>query len=178
MTVVTERYDDGFEYDAFISYRHVASDRKWAEWLIDAFERYRVPKSLQHKGCPPRLRKVFRDEDEDSASADLRDEIKRALRASRFLIVVCSPASSQSQWAQREIELFNELGRGSHVLALLTDGEPRTAFPPALLERHFGVDDRISAHERNRWQRMSARAKEPRISNSNIWRCCDCSRPS
>src|SRR6202011_2889804 len=99
-----------FLYDAFISYRHVERDRKWAEWLIDALERYRVPRSLQEKGLPPRLRKVFRDEGEVPASGDLNDQIKDALKASRFLIVVCSPYTPRSRWVEREIELFNELG--------------------------------------------------------------------
>jgi hypothetical protein len=68
-----------FLYDAFISYRHVDRDRKWAEWLIDALERYRVPEPMQRRGIPPRLRKIFRDEDEVPASSDLNDQIKTAL---------------------------------------------------------------------------------------------------
>jgi hypothetical protein len=103
--------DQSFLYDAFISYRHVEKDRKWAEWLISALEGYRVPKSLQAKGYPARLKKVFRDEDEMPASGDLNDQIKQALRASRFLIVVCSPYTPRSKWVEREIEIFKELGR-------------------------------------------------------------------
>ena len=122
-------------YDAFISYRHVERDRKWAEWLIDALERYRVPKALQDKGLPQRLRKVFRDEDEVPASADLTDQIRQALAASRFLIVVCSAFTPRSRWVCREIEIFNELGRGDHVLALLTEGEPGDLFPAPMLAR-------------------------------------------
>src|SRR5262245_37370164 len=125
--------DDEFLYDAFISYRHVERDRKWAEWLIDALERYRVPKALQDRGYPARLRKIFRDEDEAPASADLSDEIKKALKASRFLIVVCSPYTPRSQWVEREIAIFHELGRADRVLALLTEGEPNDSFPAALL---------------------------------------------
>jgi hypothetical protein len=131
-----ESHEQAFLYDAFISYRHVERDRKWAEWLIDALERYRVPKALQDKGVPPRLRKVFRDEDEVPASADLNAQIEDALRASRFLIVVCSPYTPRSKWVAREIEIFNELGRGDNVLALLTEGEPGDSFPTAMLERH------------------------------------------
>jgi hypothetical protein len=33
------KVENGRLYDAFISYRHVDRDRKWAEWLIDALER-------------------------------------------------------------------------------------------------------------------------------------------
>ncbi len=50
-----------YKYSAFISYRHESQDRKWAEWLVDALETYRVPKELQKAGYPARLGKVFRD---------------------------------------------------------------------------------------------------------------------
>jgi hypothetical protein len=128
-------------YDAFISYRHVARDRKWAEWLIDALERYRAPFSLQQKGLPTRLRKVFRDEDEVPASSDLNDQILQALVASRFLIVVCSAFTPRSKWVQRQIQIFNELGRGDQILVLLTEGEPGDSFPEALLVRRREVVD-------------------------------------
>src|SRR6266404_9037601 len=131
-----ERGPEPFLYDAFISYRHVERDRKWAEWLIAALEGYRVPKSLQQRGLPPRLHKIFRDEDEVPASSDLNDQIKQALKVSRFLIVVCSAFTPRSKWVAREIEMFNEFGRGDQVLALLTEGEPRDSFPTVLLERH------------------------------------------
>ncbi len=130
-----ENPGQSFIYDAFISYRHVERDRKWAEWLIDELERYRVPKSLQEQGVPPRIRKVFRDEDEVPASSDLNDQIKEALKASRFLIVVCSAFTPRSKWVEREIEIFNELGRDDQVLALLTEGEPGDSFPNAMLVR-------------------------------------------
>ena len=136
-----QRPGQPFLYDAFISYRHVDRDRKWAEWLIDALERYHVPKSLQHRGLPPRLHKVFRDEDEVPASSDLNDQIREALIASRFLIVVCSAFTPRSKWVEREIQIFNELGRGDQVLALLTEGEPGDSFPAAMLERHREVTD-------------------------------------
>ena len=62
-----------FMYDAFISYRHVDRDRKWAHWLLGALEEYRVPKTLQRRGFPARIKKIFRDEDEIPASSDLND---------------------------------------------------------------------------------------------------------
>ncbi len=82
--------NSSFAYDAFISYRHVARDRKWAEWLITALETYRVPRALQKRHFPRRLHKVFRDEDEIPTSPDLNDQIKQALNKSRALIVICS----------------------------------------------------------------------------------------
>jgi hypothetical protein len=136
-----ENSEQTYLYDAFISYRHVERDRGWAEWLIEALEGYRVPKALQDRGLPPRLRKVFRDEDEVPASSDLNDQILQALKASRFLIVVCSAFTPRSKWVEREIEMFNELGRGDQVLALLTEGEPGDSFPNAMLLRYRRVTE-------------------------------------
>ncbi|MGD1038598.1 MAG: PDZ domain-containing protein [Roseiarcus sp.] len=113
----------------------------WAEWLIEALERYRAPKGLQDRGLPPRLRKIFRDEDEVPASSDLNDQIREALVASRYLIVVCSAFTPRSKWVEREIQVFNELGRSDQILALLTEGEPGDAFPEAMLTRHREVVD-------------------------------------
>ena len=123
------------EYAAFISYRHVAQDRQWAEWLIQALETYRVPKHLQNLGYPQRIGKVFRDEDELPLSSDLTDQIKQALAVSRNLIVICSPDTPQSKWIEREIELFKEMGKAERIHAFLIAGEPRTSFPDSLI-RH------------------------------------------
>jgi hypothetical protein len=133
--------DQEFLYDAFISYRHVDRDRQWAEWLITSLETFQVPKTLQAKGFPPRLRKIFRDEDELPSSADLNDQIRLALTKSRFLIVVCSAFTPRSKWVAREIEFFNELGRDNQVLALLTEGEPADSFPDTMLVRTREVTD-------------------------------------
>jgi hypothetical protein len=77
-------------YVAFISYRHTDPDRYWAKWLHSRLETYRVPKTLRHSGLPARPGRVFRDEEELSASADLSERIDEALTDARFLIVVCS----------------------------------------------------------------------------------------
>jgi hypothetical protein len=105
-------------YDALISYRHVQRDCEWAEWLSVALESYSVPKEVQAKGFPPRLRKVFRNEDEVQAAPNLHTHIKDALKASRFLIVVCSAFTPRSKWVEQEIEYFFQLGRSDRVLAL------------------------------------------------------------
>jgi tetratricopeptide (TPR) repeat protein len=121
------------EFVAFISYRHVDPDRRWAQWLHRALETYRVPRDLRASaGLPARLGRAFRDEEELAASGDLGAEIERALRASRFLIVVCSPRIVDSAWCNREVERFREMGRGDRILALLIEGEPHESFPPAL----------------------------------------------
>ncbi len=124
-----------YRYDAFISYRHVEPDRRYAKWLHSALETYRLPARLAARlGVRPRLDRVFRDEDELPANADLKQEIDVALQQSRFLIVVCSPRTPGSLWINKEVLRFRELGRHDQILALLIEGEPAESFPPALCE--------------------------------------------
>ncbi len=87
------------------------------------------------------MRRVFRDEEELPASADLSREIETALEASRFLIVVCSRRTPESEWVNAEVLQFRALGRDDHILALLIDGEPADAFPQSLREIRRAVTD-------------------------------------
>lgn len=135
------------KYYAFISYSH--QDKEWGDWLHKALETYKVPRALvgqmgRDGAVPKRPYPVFRDREELPTSADLGENIGQALRASRYLIVICSPRSAQSQWVNEEIRSFKAMGRANRVLCLIVDGEPNTddpeteAFPDAV---KFIVDD-------------------------------------
>ncbi|MGD8589199.1 MAG: toll/interleukin-1 receptor domain-containing protein, partial [Chromatiales bacterium] len=121
-------------YAAFISYRHVDPDRWWAKWLHRKLETYPVPRQLVATGSAKRIGRMFRDEEEFAASSDLSLEIDTALEQSRFLIIVCSPRTPDSEWVNQEIVRFAELGRQDRILTLLIEGEPEASFPPALRE--------------------------------------------
>jgi hypothetical protein len=127
-------------YSAFISYRHMPRDRQWALRIMAALETYRTPKALQAEAFPARIGHLFRDEDEIPASDDLSDQIKEALRRSDNLIVVCSPDTPGSRWVGREIELFQEMGKGDRIFPLLIAGEPDDSFPPVLRRRRIWRD--------------------------------------
>jgi len=119
--------DRTHHYFAFISYSH--RDEHIAEWLHDELEDFRVPGHLvgritEHGCVPKRLTPIFRDVRELPASGDLGHEIKAALKASRFLIVLCSPASAQSKWTNAEIEAFKRLHPKACTLAAILEGEP------------------------------------------------------
>lgn len=120
-------------YSAFISYRHVARDRQWAKWLVETLESYRTPKALVKKGFAARIGPMYRDEDENPASAELGDQIEKALAASDTLIVVASRDTPGSSWIDREVRLFQEMGKGDRILVLLVDGDPAQSYPPSLL---------------------------------------------
>lgn len=122
-------------FSAFVSYssEDVAFTRRLHKWL----ETYRLPRSLRSstEGSPPeRLKPLFRDMDELTAFYDLTTAVRDALAQSDFLIVVCSQNAAQSEWVGREIEYFRELRGDGHILAVLIDGTPATAFHPALLK--------------------------------------------
>ena len=133
-----------YQYWAFISYS--SKDVSWGRWLHGTIETYGIPAELVNRHqtptghpVPKRFHPVFRDRDELPASADLGSVIKKALDASRYLIVICSRNAAKSHWVNREIETFIALGRRDHILAIIVDGEPsagdaRECFPPALRE--------------------------------------------
>jgi tetratricopeptide (TPR) repeat protein len=91
---------------------------------------------------PRRLSPVFRDQQDLSAGGDLAQEIKAALAASQFLVVLCSPTAAKSRWTNQEIESFKRTRPEGCVLAAVAAGEPfasdlpghedEECFPPAL----------------------------------------------
>ncbi|MEH3102749.1 MAG: toll/interleukin-1 receptor domain-containing protein [Sphingomonas phyllosphaerae] len=138
-------------YAAFISYSH--ADGAAARWLHRRLETFRMPRALV--GTPssvgPVQRKLlpsFRDRDELAASGDLGTELRAALAASRFQIVLCSPRAAQSRWVNEEILSFKRLHGEHRTLALIVSGEPyagdeRECFPPAL-RFQLGADQNLS----------------------------------
>jgi hypothetical protein len=124
-----------YKYWAFISYSH--SDRAWGDWLHRALETYRVPHHLvgqaaRHGVVPKRAFPIFRDREELPGSADLGENLSRALQASRYLVVICSPRSAGSMWVGEEIKQFKALGREGRVLCLIVDGEPNASDKPGM----------------------------------------------
>lgn len=120
-----------FKYTAFISYSH--ADEKWARWLHNALESYRLPARLMKaQGLTrARLTPVFRDRDELASSGDLSATIVDALKQSENLIVICSPNAKASRWVNAEVEQFLQLRDAARVFCLLIDS-PVDSFPPAL----------------------------------------------
>lgn len=119
-------------YRAFISYRHTPEDARWAKWLENSLETYKVPKPLIKQGFPEKIGRLFRDEDELPVSSDLSEQIKQALTTADFLIVICSPSTPQSKWVTREIELFASLGKADSILPVLIRGDKQTSYPAPL----------------------------------------------
>jgi len=145
-----------FRYRAFLCYSH--QDKAWADWLHSALETYRVPHHLIGRETaagevPRRLAPIFRDREELPSATDLSAKVNEALAQSANLIVICSPRSAASRWANEEVLAFKRLGRAERVFCLIVDGEPNASavaqraaeecFAPALRHR-LGADGRPS----------------------------------
>lgn len=122
-----------YEYDAFISYRHLPLDKTIAEKLQVLLESYKPPKSGAYTRTN-RIKRIFRDQSELQTSSDLGADIRRALEQSAFLIVICSESTSESRWCLEEIEYFKSLhgGKCSNILSVVISGEPSEVFPEPL----------------------------------------------
>jgi tetratricopeptide (TPR) repeat protein len=166
-----------FKYSAFISYSH--QDERWARWLQNGLETYRVPSRLiggrntAGRVLPKRLAPVCRDRSDLSSSADLSENIRDALLHSESLIVICSPSAVASRWVNREIELFSRLGRAERIFCLIVDGEPNASdvpgreseecFPDPIRFRHDADDEKMP----HRAEPMAADARPGRDGKTN-----------
>jgi tetratricopeptide (TPR) repeat protein len=154
--------DRTHHYFAFISYSH--RDEHIAEWLHDALEDFRVPGHLvgritEHGCVPKRLTPIFRDVRELPASGDLGTEIRAALAASQFLVVLCSPSAAKSRWTNAEIEAFKRVRPEGCVLAAILGGEP---FSSDLAGReHEECMPRALRYKYDRRGRATAKRSEP-----------------
>ncbi len=140
-----------FRYRGFISYSH--KDTKFARWLHRGLERFQIDKDLVGRetrvgSIPKHLRPIFMDREDFAAGASLSAQSLRALNASQFLIVVCSPRSAQSTYVNEEVRLFKASGRGPQIIPVIYEGEPGHAelecFPDALRYK-VGADGQLTS---------------------------------
>jgi MTH538 TIR-like domain (DUF1863) len=125
-------------YRAFISYSH--KDRAAGDRLFKRLDGYRPPRALRGRETPfgpvpAKLHPIFRDREELASSPSLAGRLEAALNASDHLVVICSPYAAASRWVNEEIRIFQRSGRGNRIHAVLVEGEPALAFPPALSEQ-------------------------------------------
>jgi hypothetical protein len=117
-----------YKYYAFISYS--SKDTSWGKELQRKLENYRMPSTLcQERGWDRKPIKPVFFAPTDIQPGGLNEELQERLRASRNLIVVCSPHSARSEWVGREIEFFHQLGRTDHIHFFIVDGKPHSGDP-------------------------------------------------
>ena len=119
---------DQFKYFAFISYN--SKDTVWGKKLQKKLEHYRMPSTLcsEHGWERTPIKPVF-FAPTDIQPGGLTEELQERLRASKNLIVICSPNSAKSEWVGKEIEFFHSLGRTKNIHFFIVDGTPHSGNP-------------------------------------------------
>lgn len=114
-----------FKYFAFISYS--SKDTEWGKRLHRILESYKMPSTLCHERGWNRhpIKPVFFAPTDIQPSV-LDEELKKRLRLSKYIIVICSPNSANSEWVGKEIEYFHVLGRDSNIIFFIVDGIPNS----------------------------------------------------
>ena len=117
-----------YKYFAFISYN--SKDTEWGKRVQKKLEHYRMPATLcSERGWKRKpINPVF-FAPTDIQPGGLNNELQERLRASRNLIVICSPNSAKSEWVGKEIEFFHSLGRTENIHFFIVDGIPHSGDP-------------------------------------------------
>lgn len=146
-----------YKYFAFISYN--SKDAEWGKRLQRKLEHYRMPATL----CSERgwertpINPVF-FAPTDIQPGPLSEELQARLRASRNLIVICSPNSAQSEWVGREIAFFHSMGRSKNIHFFIVDGVPHSGdiatecFHPVVQE--IGLKEILGANINEKFSRL------------------------
>ena len=117
-----------YKYFAFISYN--SRDTEWGKRVQKKLEGYKMPSTLCSQNSWKRkpLKPIF-FAPTDIQPGGLTEELQERLKASKNLIVICSPNSAQSQWVGKEIEFFHHLGRTKQIHFFIVDGIPHSGNP-------------------------------------------------
>ena len=134
--------DGDYKYYAFISYSH--KDARWAKWVQDAVEHYKLPAIIRKEAkepLPKKLSPVFRDATHLGAGK-LVNNLHSELDASKFLIVICSPSAANpnaegKHFVDSEVRHFCELGRADRIIPVIVEGTPETSFCPKIKEEEI-----------------------------------------
>lgn len=114
-----------YKYFAFISYS--SKDKAWGRRIQQKLESYRMPATMcsEHGWQRKPMKPVFFDKT-DIQPGNLDAELQARLKASRNLIVICSPNSAKSKYVGEEIVYFHSLGRTDNIHFFIIDGEPHS----------------------------------------------------
>lgn len=128
-------------YDAFISYRHTDKDIRVAGRIQSDLEHFYIPHKIRKATGRKRIDRIFLDKDELGAASNLSSELSEALENAEHLIVICSTATGESVWVQREIEYFLRNHTRRQITTVLVDGEPEDVIPDILKYEEKTVTD-------------------------------------
>ncbi len=152
-----------YKYFAFISYN--SKDAAWGKRLQKKLEGYRMPATLcsEHGWQRTPLKPVF-FAPSDIQPGGLTVELQERLKASRHLVVICSPNSAKSEWVGKEIAYFHSLGQTDNIHFFIVEGMPHSGneetecFNPII--KTLGIPEILGANIHEKVYRWSWLNKE------------------
>jgi len=120
--------DGKYEYFAFISYKE--EDATWAKWLQRKLEHYKLPTALRKENpdLPERISPIYEYKSE-AGGGRLKEVIWKGLTSSKYLIVICSPRATKSDWLNNGIRYFVESGQEGNIIPFIVEGKPKADSP-------------------------------------------------
>ncbi len=103
-------------YDAFVSYSHAADNE-----LAPVLQKYM--QSFARPWFRLRSMRVFRDDTTLVLTPHLWPDIRNAMDAARYFVLLASPQAAQSRWVQQEVSHWITTRGADTLLILLTDGK-------------------------------------------------------
>lgn len=129
MSHAEDSTQEEYRYSAFICCSR--EDERQAGELQRRLASYHIPKQMQ-LSAGIRIPPVFRRQEEEAQADRLPDAIIAALRQSRSLIVICSPAGARSRQVTEEIRFFKQHRGSDRIFCLIVGGEPNASDKPEL----------------------------------------------
>lgn len=117
----------GLPYDAFLSYN--SKDVLLAEKLSRRIRRYVPPKRA---GLGEKKLEIFRDIERLTSSDDLNYTLREKVLGSRYLILLCTPNTTNSLWINEEVKIFLEKNKAKSIIFVLARGELNSCLPKVL----------------------------------------------
>ena len=105
-------------------------DQEIARKLGESICRYRLPSKVSLPDPALDYRRVIYVSDKE-----LSDKKPRAMAdASRFLTLICSPATRDNPAIRDFLDTFREKYGKENIIAVIAEGEPIDSFPPSFLK--------------------------------------------
>lgn len=102
----------------------------WGKRVHKKLEYYRMPSTLcSERGWKRKPMNPIFFAPYEIQPGGLTEELQERLKASKNLIVICSPNSAKSEWVGKEIEYFHKLGRTNQIHFFIVEGKPNSGNP-------------------------------------------------
>ncbi len=105
-------------------------DEEVAHRLGDSIRQYRLPKNVKLLDASLDYRRILYD----CCEEPLNDEIRAHLDSSRYMALICSPATKHNSAILERLEIFRRDKGQEQIVAVIADGEPIDAFPESFIE--------------------------------------------